>query len=149
MSVDYDKMLTALKEFPNTPEGKAYFEKERKKNEIKKGRYLRFEKWVETHDFDALMQRLEKEHGVAWHNNCYNKGYEPYCNNKLRFIIDYIVHNRESISVPQIESEHFGNQSWFFKGYYFIVDYIHCFLLFVFALHSTIIDSRQISGNRC
>ena len=119
MASDIEKFKKLIKEFPNTPEGKAYFEDIRKKNEIKKGRYLRFEKWLETNDFNALMQRLEKEHGVAWRNNCYNRGYEPYCNNKLAFIIDYIVHNRESISVPQIESEHFGNQSWFFKGYYF------------------------------
>lgn len=118
MSIDYEKMKKLLEDFPNTPEGKAYFEDMRKKNEIKKGRYLRFEKWLETHDLDELMLRLEREHGVAWRNNCYNKGYEPYANNKLAFLIDYVAHNYESISVPQIESEHFTSQSWFFKGYY-------------------------------
>lgn len=118
MSIDFEKFKKLIKEFPNTPEGKAYFENERKKNEIKKNRYLRFEKWVEENGLDELMQRLEKEHGVAWRNNCYNRGYEPYCNNKLRFVIDYVVHNYEPVSVPQIESEHFPNESWFFKGYY-------------------------------
>jgi hypothetical protein len=29
------------------------------------------------------------------------------------------VHHLESIRVPQIESEHFPCQCWFFKGYYF------------------------------
>lgn len=118
MSFEIEK----LKELLESEEGKAsmrkFVEERVKKQEIANGRYRKFEKWLETHDFDALMQRLEKEHGVSWHNNCYNKGYEPHPNNKLAFLIDYVVHNYEPISVPQIESEHFPNQSWFFKGYY-------------------------------
>ena len=118
MSIDVEQFKKDLEEWVESDAGKAYFEKERKKLEIKRGRYARFEKWLEINDFDALMIRLEKEHGTAWRNNCYNKGYEPHPNNKLAFIIDYVVHNRESICVPQIESEHFPSESWFFKGYY-------------------------------
>jgi len=118
MGIDYEKMLKAIREFPETPEGKAYFENERKKNEIKKNRYLRFEKWLETNDFDKLMYRLILEHGEEWREKCWSKGYEVYMNNKLAFIFDYIVHNYESISVPQLENM-FPTQIWFFKGYYF------------------------------
>jgi len=118
MSIDVEKFKKDIEEWVESDAGKAYFEKERKKLEIKKGRYARFEKWVETHSIDELMLRLEKEHGEAWHDKCYNKGYEPHPNHKLAFLIDYVVHNHAPVEVPQIESEHFPSESWFFKGYY-------------------------------
>lgn len=112
-----------MKELLNSEEGKAsmkkHFEKLVEKKKIDEGRYRKFEKWLETHDFNILMQRLEKEHDNSWRNNCYNKGYEPYPNNKLAFLINYLVYNHKSVSVPQIESKNFPSESWFFKGYYF------------------------------
>lgn len=119
MIPDYEKMAKAIREFPNTPEGKKYFENERKKLEIKRNRYIRFEKYLESHDFDQLMYRLILEHGDDWHEKCWHKGYEVYPNNKLAFIIDYLVHNYEPIEVPEIEPEHFPSTIYFFKGYYF------------------------------
>lgn len=119
MTPDYKKMIDAIKEFPNTQEGKKYFEKQRKINEIKRGRYLKFEKYIETHDFDELMYRLILEHDTEWNEKCWHNGYEVHPNNKLAFVIDYVIHNNESIRVPQIESEHFPTETWMFKGYYF------------------------------
>jgi len=119
---DHSKQIELLEKLLNSEEGKAsmkkFFNDLADKKKIAEGRYRKFEKWLETHDLDEIMQRLEKEHCVEWRNKCYNNGYEPYPNNKLAFLIDYVVHNYYSISVPQIESEHFANQSWFFKGYY-------------------------------
>ena len=114
----WTEMENAMDNFINSPEGKAYFEREGKKIEIKHGRYKRFEKYLETHDFNEIMQRLIAENDEKWCDKCYKNGYQPYPNNKLAFLIDYVTHNCESISVPQIESEHFSNQTWFFKGYY-------------------------------
>lgn len=119
MSLDYEKMAEALKDFPNTPAGKAYFEKMRKELKIKKGRYLRFEKWLENNDFEALMFRLIHEHGDEYQEKCMHNGYEPYPNNKLGFVIDYLVHNYEPIEVSEIEPKHFPSTIYFFKGYYF------------------------------
>jgi len=107
-----------MREFPNTPEGKAYFENERKKLEIKKNRYVRFEEWLKHNDFDVLMHRLIHEHNDEYQEKCLHNGYEPYPNSKLAFIIDYLVHNYESIEVPEIEPEHFPSTIYFFKGYY-------------------------------
>jgi hypothetical protein len=118
MSIDVEKFKKDLDEWVESDAGKAYFEKERKKNEIKLDRYKRFEKWLETHDINELMQRLIEEHGEAWHDKCYKRGYEPHPNNKLNFLIHYVTDNLAPVDIPQIQSEHFSNQSWFFKGYY-------------------------------
>ncbi len=114
----WTEMRKALDDFIHSPEGDAYFENIRKKNEIQKGRYIKFEKWLENNDFDKLMYRLILEHGEEWREKCWSKGCEVYMNNKLGFIFDYIIHNHESISVPQLETM-FPTQIWFFKGYYF------------------------------
>jgi len=122
MALDYKELRKFEKDIDRwfeSAEGKAYFEKEKKKNDIKKGRQLRFEKWLEHNDFDKLMYRLILEHGEEWREKCWSKGYEVFMNNKLDFVFHYVTANLEPISVPQIESEHFHCQVWFFKGYYF------------------------------
>jgi hypothetical protein len=118
MSIDYEKMIEAIREFPNTPEGKKYFENMRRINDIKVSRYRRFEEWLKHNDFDALMHRLIHEHNDEYQEKCLHNGYEPYPNCKLAFIIDYLVHNYESIEVPEIEPEHFASTIYFFRGYY-------------------------------
>ena len=112
-------MKKALEDFPNTPAGKAYFENIRKKHQIKLLRYQRFEEWLKHNDFEALMYRLIHEHGDDYQEKCMHKGYEPYANRKLAFLIDYLVHNYEPIEVAEIEPEHFPSTIYFFKGYYF------------------------------
>lgn len=119
MIPDYDKMIEAIEEFPNTPGGKKYFENMRKINDIKVNRYKRFEEWLKHNDFDALMYRLIHEHGDDYREKCMHKGYEPYPNNKLTFLIDYLAQNYESIRIEEIESEHFPSTIYFFRGYYF------------------------------
>ena len=90
-----------------------------KEQRIAEGRYRKFEKYLETHNFDELLQRLVAENGDEWCDKCGKKGYEPYPNNKLAFVIDYLVHNYESIDVIEIEPKHFPSTIYFFKGYYF------------------------------
>ena len=118
MALDYKKMEKALDDFVKSPEGIAYFEKEKQKQELKLKRFARFEEWLKHNDFEALMYRLILEHGEKWRERCWHKGYEPYPNNKLSFLIDYVSHNFEEISVSQLENM-FSTQIWFFKGYYF------------------------------
>jgi hypothetical protein len=122
MSINYKKIAKDINEFPNTHKGKKYFEKERQKHKIKMGRYLKFEKYLETHDFDQLMHRLILQHGEEWEEKCWRNGFEVHPNNVLGFVIDYVFHNIKPISVPQIESD-FPNATYFFKGYYFQITY--------------------------
>jgi hypothetical protein len=118
MSLIINNQLKKIDEWVESDEGKTYFEKERKKLIIKGERYLRFEKWLENNDFDILINKLISEHNNEYREKCYNNGFEPYPNNKLAFIIDYVVDNYESIIVTQINSV-FPNQIWCFKEYYF------------------------------
>ena len=119
MSLDYKEMEKALADFATSPKGIAYFENMRKINDIKVSRYKRFEEWLKHNDFEALMFRVIHEHGDDYQEKCMHKGYEPYPNNKLGFLIDYLVHNFEPIEVPEIEPEHFPSTIYFFRGYYF------------------------------
>lgn len=118
MKPDYEGMLKKMDEWVESEEGKAYFENLRKKKEIQEGRYRRFEKYLETHDFDKLMYKLILEHGEEWREKCWHNGCEVYPNNKLQFIINYVFDNLAPISVPQIENM-FPTDIRFFKGYYF------------------------------
>lgn len=84
--------------------------------------YERFEKYLETHDFDELIYRLILEHNDDYREKCYHNGYEPYPNNKLSFIIEYIKNNTKPIEIKGIKCE-FPNTIWEFKGYYFQLIY--------------------------
>jgi hypothetical protein len=122
MALDIEKFKKDLDEWIESDEGNEFLEKERKKNEIKKGRYKRFEKWLEHNDFDKLMYKLLLEHGEEWREKCWHNGCEAYPNNKLQFVIDYVTFNCDQIKVPQLECE-FSNEIWLFKGYYFQMVY--------------------------
>ena len=123
MSKVHDKSLKILEDFLKSPEGEAsireFTEKKANEQKIAESRYRKFEKYLEIHDFEELMQRLINENDDKWCDKCYKKGYEPYPNNKLRFVIDYLVHNYEPIEVPEIEPKHFPSTIYFFKEYYF------------------------------
>lgn len=118
MSLDYKKMMNDIDEFCESPEGVTYFNNIKKIEIIQKGRYTRFEKYLESHDFDKLMLRLIYEHGHEWREKCWHNGYEVYSNNKLQFLLNYISDNLEPIEVSELETM-FNQNIWFFKGYYF------------------------------
>jgi len=111
-----------LHNFINSSEGDAYFENERIKEELKQIRYKHFEKFLESNDFDKLMYRLILEHDDEWREKCWHNGCEPYPNNKLGFVIDYVTNNFDTIDVPQLQNS-FNTQIWFFKGYYFRITF--------------------------
>lgn len=118
------EMLKKLLEYLESPEGRKssedYFKNLAKKEEIKKKRYKRFEQWIEANDFEKLMYKLLLEHGEEWREKCWENGCEVYPNNKLGFLIDYVIHNTEPVKVPKLNNKYgFTNQIWFFKGYYF------------------------------
>lgn len=118
MENGWDKFGKALEEWVESDAGKAYFEHKQIVDEINAGRQKRLEEYIKTHDFDKLMYRLILEHGEEWREKCYSNGYEPYPNNKLMFLMDYIFKNLAPIKVPQLDNP-FNNEIWFFKGYYF------------------------------
>lgn len=114
----HEKSLKLLEEFVDSNEGKKYFENLKHKKELKEDRYIRFKKYLETHDFDRLMYRLILEHGEDYCRKCYDNGCMPYPNNKLEFVIDYVFNNTESITIDEIDTV-FTNETHEFNGYYF------------------------------
>ena len=119
IGLDYKAMAKSVKDFAESEEGKAfheeYFGNLKKIQDIQEGRYTKFEKYIESHDFNKLIQRLIIENGDKWKEKCWHKGYEPYPNNKLGFLIEYLLHNYEPIEVAEIEPEHFPSTIYFFK----------------------------------
>lgn len=114
--------LEILKKWMNSPEGEAAMAKEREENriksEIRDGRYRKFEKYIETNSFDDLMLRLKEEHSDDYVGKCYKKGYQPYPNHKLGFILGYVSDNFEPVYISQLDCE-FSNTCYIFKGYVF------------------------------
>jgi hypothetical protein len=117
-----NERLEILRKHLESPEGKKemeeYFGKIAEKKALAEKRYRRFEEWLKHNDFDKLMYRLILEHGEEWREKCWHSGYEPYPNNKLQFVIDYVFDNFAPISVPKLENM-FSTDIRFFKGYYF------------------------------
>jgi len=111
-----------LRAWLDTDEGKADFLKFwnecNGKDEFTQSRYMRFEAWLETNDFDKLMSRLILEHDDDYIDKCYKRGHMPSANNKLSFVIGYVCNNYEPIYVSQLDSD-FANETWQFRGYYF------------------------------
>jgi len=122
--MDVDELQKEMDEWVESPEGNAYFENMKIKRSIQESRYMLFEKWLETNDFDKLMYRLILEHNDDYISKCYHNGYEPYPNRKLNFIIEYVTKNIKpnTTIVKELECD-FSNAVWEFKGYYF--QYIH------------------------
>ena len=115
--------IEKMKAYLESPEGKAsmeeYFGNLAKKQRIKEGRFLKFDKWLEDNDFDKLLYRLILEHDDEYIDNCYHKGYQPYPTRKMQFVFDYVTeYAGTTVEIEEFECS-FPHQEWEFKGYYF------------------------------
>ena len=90
----------------------------REKDGIQEKRFLKFDKYLEENGFDKLIYRVVLEHDDAWFDWCYRNGIEPYPNNKLAFILNYVEDRGKRVKIKKIKSE-FPNEIFEFMGYYF------------------------------
>lgn len=90
----------------------------RERDGIQENRFLSFEKYLKTNDFDLLMYRIVLEHGNDWRDKCYHNGYEPYPNNKLSFILNYVEDRCNIIKIKKLFID-LPNEIREFNGYYF------------------------------
>jgi hypothetical protein len=118
----HEKSLRLLSEFMDSDEGKAYFEKENQKHEFQLHRFEHFEEWLKHNDFDKLLYRVVLKHDANYIAKCWHNGCEPYPNNVLTFIIDYVTNTNETVNVQELRCK-FSNDIWYFKGYYFQMIY--------------------------
>lgn len=100
-----------------TENGQNFLNNKKKIIDIEIGRFEKFESWLELNDFDNLIYRLINEHDDNYREKCYSKGHEPHPNNKLNFIIKYIINNFEPVNVRKIKCN-FPHTIWEFKGFY-------------------------------
>lgn len=108
-----------LKDFNiNEEDVRNYLNEMRERDGIQESRFLKFEKYLESNDFDKLIYRIILEHDENWRDSCYEKGHEPHPNNKLTFILNYIEDRGNIVKVDEIDSE-YPNEIFEFKGYYF------------------------------
>ncbi len=112
--MDIEKMKAWLE----SEDGNAYFEELVKKEDLKKARHRRFETWLETNDFDVLINRLIQEHDDDYIDKCYRNGSMPFPNRKLAFVIGYVFNNFMPVKVTELDCD-FPNDIRLFKGYYF------------------------------
>ena len=85
---------------------------------IKLNRFRRLEKYLETHDFDNLLYRIILEHNDEWDERCCENGDDPYPNNKLNFVFDYILHYGKAVKVKKFKNKN-PNQIFEFNNFYF------------------------------
>lgn len=111
-----------IEEFLESDEGKIFIENENLKKKLLLSRFDKFENYLKTHDFDKLIYRVILEHNEDWFETCRINGLEPYPNNKLNFILEYLDHKLEPIEDNVYEMEcDFPHMTYEYKGYYFQV----------------------------
>ena len=120
MSLDLDKLSKKMDDHFNSEEGKEYFRMIAVKSKIKEGRLRKVGEYLEGKDFDEILNKLKKEHNETYIDKCYNKGYEPYPNNKLSLLFDYIESEYSQVENESIPQD-FLSSCYFFKGYYFTI----------------------------
>ena len=114
-----------LWKFFNSEEGKAqlnlWAEKQDIKETLQKKRFRRFTFYLKKHNLDSLMVRLIAEHDKTYQDKLYNRGYEPYPNNKLSFVMAYAKkHGKHVDNVKGITGSDFSESCYYYNGYYFL-----------------------------
>jgi hypothetical protein len=116
--LDLEALEKALDEDLANPNG--YWNKLKRKDEIKKSRFPKVEKYIEDYGMKSVIDRCIKEHDEAWEDRCWKLGYEPYPNNKFKLLFSYIEKNYEYVNNDLIPQD-FLSGSYFVKGYWFTV----------------------------
>lgn len=109
---------TGFEKWLESEDGQTFIQKQHEKLVLKEKRHRRFEEWLKNNDFDKLLNRLVLEHNDKYQDKCYDRGYQPYPNRKLSFLIGYLVDNMKTIYVKELNCD-FPNQIWEFNNYYF------------------------------
>ena len=114
-----EESLKKFEEYLDSPAFDVYLEKIKMEKEIAEQRYQKLERYLSQVSFDDLMNRLLEEHDDAYRDKCYSLGYEPYPNNKLQFLLDFISEKAEPLPHGSVDDNMFEAELYFFKNYYF------------------------------
>lgn len=115
----HERSLRLLSELLESPASDRYFEDLRLKEELQELRFKKFEKYLESHDFSVLIDRLVKEHDEEYRDKCYKRGWEPFPNNKMQFLLDFVGSRGEKIELGSVDDNMFESALYLYKDYYF------------------------------
>lgn len=116
MKFDLEAFKKAIDEDIANPNG--YWNTIKKKEAVEKGRYDKFEKWLETNEFEPLFQKLLLRNGKERDDWCWKHNVQKYGTPMMLFLTGFIQDRRSQIINDMINSD-FESGLWFFKGYYF------------------------------
>lgn len=109
MSVDIENLKKAIEDNRVLYEAKL-------KHQLK--RFKWFDKWIRVNDFDTLIYKVILKHDEEYCEKCYHNGCEPYPNNVLEFIFEYVMFKNNVVKVKELETN-FPNTVWKIQNYYF------------------------------
>lgn len=118
MSLDIEKLRRELEEDAKDPNG--YFAKLGKKQVALNLRYDKFEKWLETNEFEPMFKKLLERNGDERDDYCYKNGCEKYGTPLMEFLLEYISNRVEQTENDGIDKD-FSGGTWLFKNYWFQV----------------------------
>jgi len=105
-----------MKEDMENPDG--FFARLAKKNANLEKRYNKFEKWLETNEFEPIFQKLLEKNGDERSTYCFNKGHEKNGTPLMEFLCGYITTRIETVENEKFSGD-FSSGIWFFKDYWF------------------------------
>lgn len=114
--MDLEKLQKALDDDMKNPNG--FFSKLVKKNEINSIRQDKFEKWLETNEFEPFFKKLLKRNGEDRGDYCYKNGCEKYGTPLMEFLCSYITDRVDATENHKFNND-FSSGVWFFKDYWF------------------------------
>lgn len=115
MNLDIKDIAKAIDEDFKNPDG--YWNTLIKKEKAQAARFDKFDKWLETNDFETTFRKLLSKNGENRAEWCYKRREQKYGTPLMQFLCNY-VSNRCKQSEYPITSV-FQSGIWEFKGYYF------------------------------
>ena len=86
-------------------------------------RFDKFEKFVESCDFEKFFYRILLEHNDEWFEICSINGLEKTLNNKLKFIFQYLE-SRGNRIFSNKNNSFLHTEKWKFKNFIFEKEYL-------------------------
>jgi len=114
-------IFTNFADFLDSPEGKAslqaFADEFAEKKKILRKRLEKVKVYVEKVGIHSIMERLVNEHDETWREHCYLNGYEPYENNKLHLLLEFVMEYGQTSH--RHRSKIFSNHTWVYGDFYF------------------------------
>lgn len=116
----YDEYIDEFIEMDRKDPNGYFATQEKIKNRLEKW-FNRFELWLKTGNFDLLLEKLIKKNGSKRVDWCYSRGLMEYPTPLLGLLFEYLSSRFESVYNEKFDDNPFYSESYFFKGYWFVV----------------------------